>query len=398
MPATYSERSVEPVTERSAHVDAVPRPARLLYLRDTLTVCGPGKTILNTWKTIDRSRYELTIVATRPEPGARNALIDAALAQQATAIPMPIGRGVDLIAVARVIRLLREHRIDVLQTHDAQTRRIGVIAAALTGVRHITSVHGWIFNDRKERAAKWLDARLIRQADAVIAVSDRLKQELEAAGVPPQKITVLRNAILLRDYAVAGNAASARQEFGIRDDQPVISIVGRLSLEKGHETFLQAAAEIAKSHPNLRCLIVGDGPLERALRQRVQELGLTDHVLFTGHRSQLADIYAATDVLVISSLTEGIPNVLLEAFAHGKPAVATSVGGVPEVLEDGRTGWLVDVGDQHAIARHVVRLLDTPTLRTQMGAAARAAIEQQYSFESRTKALETLYDRITHAG
>jgi len=397
MPATYSERSVEPITERPAHAAADQQPARLLYLRDTLTVCGPGKTILNTWKTIDRNRYQLTIVATRPEPGGRNALIDAALAQHATAIPMPIGRGIDLIAVARVVRLLREHRIDVLQTHDAQTRRIGVIAAALTGVRHITSVHGWIFNDRKERAAKWLDARLIRQADAVIAVSDRLKQELEAAGVPPQRITVLRNAILLRDYAVAGTAESVRREFGIRDDQPVISIVGRLSLEKGHETFLQAASSIAKSHPDLRCLIVGDGPLEHTLRQRVQELGLTAQVVFTGHRSQLADIYAATDVLVISSLTEGIPNVLLEAFAHGKPAVATSVGGVPEVLEEGRTGWLVDVGDHQAIARHVVRLLDAPELRAKMGATARATIEQQFSFESRTKALETLYDRITHA-
>jgi glycosyltransferase involved in cell wall biosynthesis len=397
MPATYSERSVEPVTERPAHAAVDQQPARLLYLRDTLTVCGPGKTILNTWKTIDRNRYQLTIVATRPEPGGRNALIDAALAQHATAIPMPIGRGIDLIAVARVVRLLREHRIDVLQTHDAQTRRIGVIAAALTGVWHITSVHGWIFNDRKERAAKWLDARLIRQADAVIAVSDRLKQELEAAGVPPQRITVLRNAILLRDYAVAGTASSVRREFGIREDQPVISIVGRLSLEKGHETFLQAASTIAKSHPDLRCLIVGDGPLEHTLRQRVQELGLTAQVVFTGHRSQLADIYAATDVLVISSLTEGIPNVLLEAFAHGKPAVATSVGGVPEVLEDGRSGWLVSVGDHQAIARHVVRLLDAPELRAQMGATARATIEQQFSFENRTKALETLYDRITHA-
>ena len=312
-------------------------------------------------------------------------------------LQVPTLEGGEHVAVARVVRLLREHRIDVLQTHDAQTRRIGVIAAALTGVRHITSVHGWIFNDRKERAAKWLDARLIRQADAVIAVSDRLKQELEAAGVPPQRITVLRNAILLRDYAVAGTAESVRREFGIRDDQPVISIVGRLSLEKGHETFLQAASSIAKSHPDLRCLIVGDGPLEHTLRQRVQALGLTTQVVFTGHRSQLADIYAATDVLVISSLTEGIPNVLLEAFAHGKPAVATSVGGVPEVLEEGRTGWLVDVGDHQAIARHVVRLLDAPELRAKMGATARATIEQQFSFESRTKALETLYDRITHA-
>jgi hypothetical protein len=151
MPATYSERSVEPVTERPAHAAVDQQPARLLYLRDTLTVCGPGKTILNTWKTIDRNRYQLTIVATRPEPGGRNALIDAALAQHATAIPMPIGRGIDLIAVARVVRLLREHRIDVLQTHDAQTRRIGVIAErfwASCGYRLLRLREGLVMGQR----------------------------------------------------------------------------------------------------------------------------------------------------------------------------------------------------------------------------------------------------------
>lgn len=397
MPATYSERSVERVTEHPAHTRAV-QPARLLYLRDTLIMCGPAKTMVNTWRTIDRSRFQLTLVSTRPAPGGRNAFLDAARAQHAETVEMPIGRGIDLVAVARLVRLIRKYRIDILQTHDLTTRRIGVIAAALAGVRHITSVHGWIFNDRKEQTAKWLDARVIRQADAVIVVSDRLRKELEAAGVPPAKITVLRNAILLSDYSSLGNAASVRQEFGLRDDQPVISIVGRLSPEKGHEVFLQAVSLIAKSHPAIRGLIVGDGPLECTLRQRVQELGLASHVVFTGHRSELADVYAATDILVISSLTEGIPNVLLEAFAYAKPAVATSVGGVPEVLEDGRTGWLVDVGDSHAIARHVVRLIEEPTLRMRMGAEAREVIEQRFSFETRTKALEQLYARVTHAG
>jgi glycosyltransferase involved in cell wall biosynthesis len=398
MPATSSERLVERATNDPAGVVDTRPQQRLLYVRDTLIMCGPAKTMVNTWKTIDRSRFHLTIVSTRPEPGERNAFLDAARTQHADTIEIPIGRGVDLIAVGRLVRLIRKLRIDILQTHDLTTRRIGVIAAAIAGVPHITSVHGWIFNDRKERTAKWVDARVIRQADAVIVVSDRLRQDLEAAGVPPSKITVLRNAILLRDYATPGSPVPVRKEWGLRADQPVISIVGRLSLEKGHEVFLQALALIAKSHPDIRGLIVGDGPLEGPLRQRVHELGLTTHVIFTGHRSQLADVYAATDVLVISSFTEGIPNVLLEAFAYGKPAVATAVGGVPEVLEDGRTGSLVEVGDHQAIARQVVRLLDEPRLRQQMGAAARAAIEQRFSFENRTKALEQLYNRVTHAG
>lgn len=373
----------------AAHAD----PIRLLYVRDTLMVCGPGKTILNTWRTIDRTRFELTIVATKPEPGGRSLFLEAAGRLGAPAVPLHIGRGLDLVAVWRLMRLIRHHRIDVLQTHDMQTRRIGVIAAALTGVRHITSVHGWIFNDRKEQLAKRIDARLIRWADAVIAVSDRLTQDLMAAGVPAEKITLLRNGILLDDYASTDAGSALRREFGLRDDQPVVSIVGRLSLEKGHEVFLDAARSIAADCPDARFLIVGDGPLEATLKHRARVLGLNDRVIFTGHRNDLAALYGITSVLVIASFTEGIPNVLLEAFANGKPAVATSVGGIPEVLENGHAGWLVSPGDPSAIADRVVALLKNPLQRSTMGAAGRRLIEDRFSFLQRTRALEDLYTR-----
>ena len=159
----------------------------MLYLRDTLTVCGPGKTILNTWRTIDRSRFHLTVVATRPARHHRNELLDGARRLGADTFELSIGRGLDLIAVWRLVRLIRARQIVILQTHDAQTRRIGTIAAALTGVYHVTSVHGWIFNNRKEKLAKWLDARLIGRADSVIAVSGRLSDELQ--GRQPSRAT-----------------------------------------------------------------------------------------------------------------------------------------------------------------------------------------------------------------
>ena len=369
-------------------------PIRLLYLRDTLTVCGPGKTALSTWRTIDKARFDLTIVATKPSAGSRNVFLDEAHRMGAKTIDLTIGRGVDLVAVWRLIRLLREQRIDILQTHDAQTRRIGVLAAMATGTCHVTSVHGWIFNDRKEQAAKWVDARLIRRADAVIAVSDRLRQELQAAGVPASRISLLRNSILLDDYAARNDGTALRRELGILNGHPVVSIVGRLSPEKGHEVFLQAALRIRQELPDARFLIVGDGPLETALVQRAEELGLTSSVIFTGHRRDLSAIYGITDVLVISSFTEGIPNVLLEAFAYGKPAVSTAVGGVPEVLEDGENGWLVSPGDSETIAERVLMLLRSNEMRQRMGTAARRTIERHFDFTHRTRTLEELYLRL----
>jgi glycosyltransferase involved in cell wall biosynthesis/protein-tyrosine-phosphatase len=385
-----SSQVAEPSTVEG-RIPATAERTRLLYLRDTLMVCGPGKTILNTWRTIDRTRFELTIVATRPPEGERNPLLDAADQLGAPAIALSIGRGLDLVAVWRLTQLIRRHRIDVLQTHDSQTRRIGALAAFVTGTRHITSVHGWIFNDRKELLARWIDQRLIRLAESVITVSERLKQDLEKAGVPSGRITPLQNAILLDDYRGAADSAALRQKLGIRVGQPTVSIIGRLSAEKGHAVFLEAARMVRLEVPDATFLIVGDGPLRESLEQQAVAMGLASSVLFTGHISDMAPVYALTDVLAISSFTEGIPNVLLEAFAYGKPAVATSVGGVPEVLEDGVTGRLVPPGDAKPLAEGLVTLLRDNALRDQMGLAAHARIRTRFNFEHRTRALETLY-------
>ena len=380
------------LADRRAAVAA--EPVRVLYLRDTLTVCGPGKTILNTWRTIDRSRFHLTVVATRPAKQRRNELLDSARRLGADTLELSIGRGLDLIAVWRLVRLLRQHKIVILQTHDAQTRRIGTIAAALTGVYHITSVHGWIFNNRKEKLAKWLDARLIGRADSVIAVSARLRDELQAASVPGDKIAVLRNAIVLGDYGTAAAAADVRDDLKVPKGNHIVAIVGRLSAEKGHDVFLRAARRVIAELPHVTFLIVGSGPLEATLKRQVASLKLERHVVFTGHHSDLSGIYRATDALVLSSFTEGIPNVLLESFAYGRPAVASAVGGVPEVLVDGENGWLVKPGDHEAIASRVLMLLRNTDQRKRMGEAGRATVERHFSFERRTALLVGMYDRI----
>lgn len=368
-------------------------PIRIFYLRDTLTVCGPGKTMLNTWRTIDRARFDLVIAATRPDPGGGNLLLETARRLGATSVEMGIGRGVDMSAVRQLIRLLRERRIDILQTHDAQTRRIGALAAKLTGTTHVTSVEGWIFNDAKQKASTWLDKRLIGLADAVIAVSGRLKADLEAAGVPARKITVLHNSMLLDD-CLPPDGTPSPAEWRVDGSRPVVSIVGRLSEEKGHRAFLEAAQRILRERPETRFLIVGEGPLEADLRMSVARLSLSESVVFTGHRADMARIYNATDVLVISSSTEGLPYVLLEASAYGTPTVATTVGGIPEVIRDGVTGWLVGSGDVAAIADRVLRCLADPTARAKMGAAARTEIERRFDFRRRTRALEQLYERV----
>jgi len=386
---TFSQFAV--CTAETRATTATARRTRLLYLRDTLTICGPGKTILNTWRTIDRDSFELTIVATRPIEGGSNTLLDAADQLGVPAIALSIGRGLDLVAVCRLVRLIRRRKIDVVQTHDSQTRRIGTLAAFLTGTRHITSVHGWIFNDRKELLARWIDQRLIRRADGIITVSQRLKRDLEAVGVPSDRITPLQNAILLDDYRYPGDSSDLRRKLRIDAGRPVVSIIGRLSPEKGHAVFLAAARMVLREVPNAAFLVVGDGPLRESLEFQAASMGIGSAVLFTGQISDMGSLYALTDVLAISSLTEGIPNVLLEAFAYGKPAVATAVGGIPEVLEDGVTGSLIPPGEATLLSQHLIALLRDDALRAKMGRAAQERIRTRFNFEHRTRALENLY-------
>ena len=395
MHGTSSEASPARVAKARAS-SAGERPIRLLYLRDTVTVCGPGKTILNTCRTLDATRFHLTVAATRPEGQGRNALLDALRRLGAPAVDFAIGSTTRVLADARRLAgLIREHDVDILQTHDFQTRRLGVIASALTGVPHVTSVHGWIFNSRRQQVSRWMDMQLIRLATRVITVSGRLRDELVGAGVPAGRITVLRNAVLLEDYAAAHAGRALRSELGIPPDHQVVAVIGRLSEEKGHDIFLQAARTILARRPNVTFLIVGDGPLRARLEARVAELGLpASQVVFTGHRTDMANVYATIDLLVISSLTEGIPNVLLEAFVHGTTAVATDVGGVGEVLRDGENGRLVPAGDAGPLAERTLELLEDSALRARMGEAARDAIATRFNFAQRTRDVEQLYEQV----
>ena len=357
-------------------------------------MCGPGKTILNTWRTLDPARFALTIAATRPAGDGRNALLDHAAGLNASVLPFDIGGAADVSGAWRLARVLREGRFDLLQTHDAQTRRLGTLAAWLARVPHVTSVHGWIFNTRKERAARWLDRRVIRLADHVITISDRLQKDVVSAGTGHDRVSLLRNAVLLDDYVNRGGGPMLRRELQIPDNHVVFSIIGRLSQEKGHDIFLEAARRVAANHAAVTFLVVGDGPLRAPLEASAATAGLQGRVRFIGHRGDMAAVYDATTVVVSTSYTEGIPNVLLEGFAYGRPAVATPVGGVPEIMSDTVQGYLVQPGQPVELTERLERFIANPSTAEEMGVRARRGIESQFDFRRRTRELEHLYERV----
>jgi glycosyltransferase involved in cell wall biosynthesis len=369
-------------------------PLQLLYLRDTTFVCGPGKTILNTFRTLDRSRFALTL-GVPGQDGEPNTFVERALALGLPVVRIPAGGGLNAGGVRRLAAILRAHRIDVVQSHDFLTRRLALPAAALTRTKHITSVHGWIANSRKERLARRLDQMLIRRARHAVVVSGRLRQQvLQDAGMPEKRVTLLRNALLLDDYPEGGDVAEARRKLSLPPDAAVVSIVGRLNPEKGHSLFLEMARRVASEFPKAAFLIVGQGPLRSPLGAHADALGLRDRVQFLGHRSDMHVVYNATDILALPSFTEGLPNVVLEAFAHGRPTVATRVGGVPEVVTHGVDGIIIEPGQAEALTAGVLALLRDPERARNMGRKGRETVAARFDFRRRTRALESLYEAV----
>jgi glycosyltransferase involved in cell wall biosynthesis len=195
--------------------------------------------------------------------------------------------------------------------------------------------------------------------------------------------------------ARADDSPTTRKALGLDVAVPVVAVVGRLSPEKGQEYFLEAMTVVATAIPGVAALIVGEGQEEERLRARTDALGLGGVVRFVGYRRDMDTVYPAVDLLVLPSLSEGLPMVALEAMARGIPVVATRVGGVPEVVEDGHSGMLVPSADPRALARAVITLLLDPVRRRVMGGAGRERVARGFSIRARAERVLSLYEDVT---
>jgi glycosyltransferase involved in cell wall biosynthesis len=232
-----------------------------------------------------------------------------------------------------------------------------------------------------------------RHHKPILTVSGNTRERLLRGGLGPQDVAVLPNGIDLGRWSRQGTRPVLRQELGLRPEQRLVGTVARMTYDKDLPTFYETARLVAAHHPDARFVIVGDGYGDELAQARaeVQRLGLADLVLFTGHRTDLGDIYASLDLFLMTSRTEGMPNTVLEAMALDLPIISTAVGGVPELVADGRCGLLCPPGDAAALAAAVGRLLADDDLRRQFAVASRRRIEEHFDFAARVRTMEDIY-------
>ena len=301
----------------------------------------------------------------------------------------------DLLSVVRMKKIIQDHGIDIVHTHLPRADVVGRFAARLAKVPAVfTTIHA--IDQHRENRSRMLhalaDRITLRFATKVICVSEAVRQHLCQwyRRVADQVITI-HNGIDLRRFDVSIDSAEAKRAFGLSLGTPVVGLTARLRPVKGVKYLLMAVQQLIAQKISVQCLIVGDGVSRMDLEATAAKLGIQEQVVFTGYREDVSEALAAMDVLVQSSVSEGLPTCLLEAMAMRKPIVATAVGGVPEVVTHGESGVLVPARDPERLAAEIADLLAVPERRQKMGEKGRAVALRRFDCRNMIQAYESLY-------
>jgi glycosyltransferase involved in cell wall biosynthesis len=361
----------------------------VLFVVGNFVAGGAERHLLELWGRISRERFEVEIACFRAE---------GQFWPEVRALGWPVhelgvGRRIyDATGVRGLLRLVHHtlrFQPDVVHGYLFGPNLFAVLAGRACGVP-VVAVAKRNVDAFETRRQAFVQRLTHRWATHVTAVSEAVADSVVALGVPRGRVTVIPNGVDVDRFEAA---PADRLALGAADGEPVIGSVGCLAARKDYGTLLEALARLAAEGRPFHAALVGDGPERAALEARASALGLGDRVTFLGERSDVERLLPGMDVFVLSSREEGIPNALLEAMAAGRAAVATAVGGTPEVLEDGATGWLVPARDPEALARALEQALERPDEAARRGAAARRAARERMSIEAMVRRHEAFYLR-----
>ncbi|HJO18404.1 MAG TPA: glycosyltransferase family 4 protein [Vicinamibacterales bacterium] len=369
-----------------------------------LNIGGPARHVILLSARIDPARYSTLLVTGHEAPSEGNM---SSLAKSVAVEPRVVaglGREIslwrDLLAWFRLYRLCVRYRPHIVHTHTAKAGVLGRLAARAAKVPVIVhTYHGHVFqgyfSPLKTRLFLAIERWLGRSTQRLIAVSEAVCQDLLQLGIgTPESLVVIPLGLNLDPFLRCEDLrGQLRAELGLQPDTPLVGIVARLVPIKAHEVFLKAAAKVCARFPQSRFLLVGDGERLAELQLLVERLGLRDRVLFLGWRQDLDRVLADLDLVVLTSRNEGSPVCLIEAMAAARPVVATRVGGVADVVDDGITGCLVDADKPEDVANAIVELLGDENRRRAMGEAARQRVPR-FGIDRLVSDMDRLYGNL----
>lgn len=374
---------------------APPRPIRVLHVVSTFEVKTDTKWLLTLLRRRDTHRC-IPSIACLYGGGPMQANFES-IGVPATNWEAP--GELDLRAIHRAYREIRRGQFDVVHTHLLRADLYAGLAGKLAGHPAVVSTAyaiGEYRRDKKRLLDGMLDQLIRLMPDHVLAVSKAVRDDcIRRLRCPKDSVSVIHTGIEPADYVPTEELRrQTRQQWGLQPSTPLIVTVARLSYEKGISVLIEAMGRLVQRHPEVVAAVVGDGPLKAELSEQVRQAGLDGRVRLVGFRSDIAAVLAGADIFCLPSYMEGLPNVLLEASSAGLPVVATHVGGVGEVIQDGQTGLLVPSKRPDLLAEGLDRLLSDRPMAQRLAQAGRRRIEQHFSAEVVARKYQGLYETL----
>ncbi len=356
---------------------------------------GPEKTILNSPRFLEGLGYRARCAYMHPPNDPGFALLKKRADRSMANLISIDDRGLrDLSVFRKLLKLCREEQVAIWHAHDYKSNFIGLMLRRFWPMKLVTTVHGWVKFTKRTPFYYWIDRRCLRKYDRILCVSDDLLKSCLRLGIPESRCRLIYNGIDTTQYARTLSTSAAKARLGIDPHRLVIGAVGRLSPEKGFDLLIQSVAQILNAGHNVHLVIAGEGDHRPRLQQLIASQPDPTRFQLLGHREDTTEIYQAMDVFALSSLREGLPNVLLEAMALNVPVVATRIAAVPRVVTHEHNGLLVEPGNVGELTTALQTLLANVSQRTAYAQAGRHTIETSFSFERRMQKIAAIYDEL----
>ena len=361
---------------------------RIVYMVHTLGMSGLENVVISLTNGLEPSLFECTIVSLQ-EP-----LQNKAHTERVKVFSLDKRRGNDPRLIYRLYRFLRQERPHIVQTHNWGTLLEGTLAAKLAGVPVIIHAERGTIEGRRRNL--FIQRCLLRTVHRVLSVSETHRRRLaDSTGFPYQKIKPIPNGVDVSLFSPRPTEKQRiRKNLGLELTPIYIGTVANLRPVKNHALLLRVGSRLCQSYEHVRFVFAGDGPLKEQLVALAEELGISAKVRFLGARSDIPEVLNALDIFVLPSLSEGMPNAVLEAMACSLPVVATRVGGIPELIEDGNTGILVPSEDERQLEAILENLLRYDTKRRALGEKGRQRVLECFRLDRMVNEYQELYHSL----
>ncbi len=353
---------------------------------------GPDKTMLNSPRFLEPLGYRAICMYLRPpnDPGFQS-IRDRAIDWNSPLIEVDDHGPLDWRVVPRAIEICRRENVQIWHAHDYKTNLLGLLVQKRWPMRLVSTVHGWVELTLRTRIYHFLDRLTLPRYEKIACVSPDLLETCRKNGLRDDRLCLIENAIDTKQFRRRQTRVEAKRKLGLPESELLIGAVGRLSPEKGFNRLIGVVKALHQQGVCPRLAIVGAGGQRAELQSLIDQHDLSASIQLAGFQENPTDWYEAMDIFALSSLREGLPNVVLEAMALETPVVTTAVAGVPRLIEDDVSGIVVPIADDDALRVALVRMLRDSELRNRLSTAARLVIESRYSFAARMNKMVAVY-------